>query len=131
LKPYLPGGNTPAVFGMFTKIGLDRLYGQSWEKSYENNFDDIAAQLEGRNAILLASVDPFDVYDNVTDKAIQLVCFVSLVCLVLKHSTQFADKMKMLNDLGIPVIIRPAHEMNGPWYSYGQQPTKFKVEIFF
>jgi hypothetical protein len=73
LKPYLPGGNTPAVFGMFTKIGNDQLFGQSWDKLYENNFDDIAAQLEGRNAILLTSVDPFTTYDNVTEKAIQMV----------------------------------------------------------
>ncbi|KAJ3409723.1 hypothetical protein HDV05_004297, partial [Chytridiales sp. JEL 0842] len=35
-------------------------------------------------------------------------------------------KRKAFNDHGIPVIIRPAHEMNGPWYSYGQQPTAFK-----
>ncbi|KAJ3414371.1 hypothetical protein HDV05_006645 [Chytridiales sp. JEL 0842] len=66
-------------------------------------------QMKGLNAILLTSLDPYESYEQITQAAIN----------------EFAQKMKAFNDHGIPVIIRPAHEMNGPWYSYGQQPRAF------
>ncbi|EFP88719.2 uncharacterized protein PGTG_14685 [Puccinia graminis f. sp. tritici CRL 75-36-700-3] len=39
---------------------------------------------------------------------------------------RIAAKMKQVNDLGITVWLRFAHEMNGAWYSWGMQPEKFK-----
>ncbi|MFP3802582.1 glycosyl hydrolase, partial [Paraburkholderia sp. SIMBA_027] len=31
----------------------------------------------------------------------------------------------MFNDDGVPVIVRFAHEMNGSWYAWSQQPQKY------
>ncbi|POW07817.1 hypothetical protein PSTT_07996 [Puccinia striiformis] len=39
---------------------------------------------------------------------------------------KIAAKLKHVNDLGITVWLRFAHEMNGGWYSWGMQPEKFK-----
>jgi hypothetical protein len=64
--------NPPAVIGMFTQID-STLKGQSWDKEYKNDFDDMLDQMKGRNAILLASLDPFESYQQVTDGAIQEV----------------------------------------------------------
>ncbi|WP_241976291.1 glycoside hydrolase family 26 protein [Cryobacterium algoricola] len=30
-----------------------------------------------------------------------------------------------LNNRGVPVVVRFAHEMNGSWYEWGQQPTEY------
>lgn len=38
---------------------------------------------------------------------------------------RLADDLRRLNDSGVPVILRFAHEMNGSWYAWGQQPQKF------
>ncbi|KAL7004882.1 hypothetical protein EMMF5_005615 [Cystobasidiomycetes sp. EMM_F5] len=38
---------------------------------------------------------------------------------------QIANRMKQINDMGIPVWLRFAHEMNGDWYAYGQKPAQF------
>ncbi|OAV99205.1 hypothetical protein PTTG_00018 [Puccinia triticina 1-1 BBBD Race 1] len=41
-------------------------------------------------------------------------------------ANRIAMKMKQVNDLGITVWLRFAHEMNGEWYTWGLQPEKFK-----
>lgn len=35
------------------------------------------------------------------------------------------DDLRKLNDSGVPVILRFAHEMNGSWYAWGQQPREY------
>lgn len=32
-----------------------------------------------------------------------------------------------INNQGVPVIVRFAHEMNGSWYPWSQQPTEYKA----
>lgn len=39
---------------------------------------------------------------------------------------KIAHKMKEVNEKGITVWLRFAHEMNGEWYNWGMQPEKFK-----
>ncbi|KAJ1507462.1 hypothetical protein HMI54_004093 [Coelomomyces lativittatus] len=61
-------------------------------------------------------------------------CILSLTVMpskgfsVMKDSTydQLGRIMKTINDLDIPVFVRYAHEMNGNWYAYGQQPVAYK-----
>jgi hypothetical protein len=36
-----------------------------------------------------------------------------------------AEHLKQYNDAGVPVIVRFAHEMNGSWYRWGQQPQRY------
>ncbi|MEE4025750.1 glycosyl hydrolase [Gordonia sp. PKS22-38] len=42
---------------------------------------------------------------------------------------RLGDDLRKLNDSGVPVILRFAHEMNGTWYAWGQQPVAY-VETF-
>jgi hypothetical protein len=36
-----------------------------------------------------------------------------------------ARQLKRYNDAGVPVLVRFAHEMNGSWYPWGQQPRRY------
>jgi hypothetical protein len=40
-------------------------------------------------------------------------------------ATDLADRLDGYNRSGVPVIVRFAHEMNGSWYPWGQQPTDY------
>ncbi|KAJ3090645.1 hypothetical protein HK102_003123 [Quaeritorhiza haematococci] len=94
---------------MFLKIN-SQLIGQTpLDLVKKEDLNDFLQQIRGRNAIFVVSCDPIDGYAAVTDEAIN----------------QFAAKMAEYNQYGIPVLIRPAHEMNGPWYAWGQQPTQY------
>ncbi|KAJ3076668.1 hypothetical protein HK102_005379 [Quaeritorhiza haematococci] len=99
----------PGAYGMFIKL-TDRIIGQTpLDVLKKEDLDDFLQQIRGTNAIFVVSCDPIEGYAAVTDEAIN----------------QFAAKMAEYNQYGIPVLIRPAHEMNGPWYAWGQQPTGY------
>lgn len=36
-----------------------------------------------------------------------------------------AERLAEVNERGVPVIVRFAHEMNGSWYEWGQQPEAY------
>src|SRR5262249_37016449 len=36
-----------------------------------------------------------------------------------------ADRLEIYNARGVPVVIRFAHEMNGSWYAWSQQPAAY------
>jgi hypothetical protein len=38
---------------------------------------------------------------------------------------ELASTLARFNNAGVPVIVRFAHEMNGSWYAWGQQPTAY------
>ena len=42
-----------------------------------------------------------------------------------KEALKFAKKMKSYNQKGVKVFVRFAHEMNGSWYPWSQQPTAY------
>ncbi|KAJ3277273.1 hypothetical protein HK104_003473 [Borealophlyctis nickersoniae] len=63
----------------------------------------------GTDAILYLTVYPIQGFDVVTDSAV----------------ADLAKEVKSLCDKGRRVFIRYASEMNGAWFAYGQQPTKF------
>ncbi|KAJ3044109.1 hypothetical protein HDV00_003213 [Rhizophlyctis rosea] len=73
--------------------------------------DQFRQQLEATNtdAIMYLTVYPFWGFDNVTAAAVG----------------QLADVIGDLTNSGRRVFLRYASEMNGAWFRYGQQPTKF------
>lgn len=70
-----------------------------------------AAQVQAEGGILLLTLEPHGGLDTVTDAAI----------------AQLAAGLREINDSGVPVIVRFAHEMNGSWYAWSQQPAKYKA----
>ncbi|WP_077222865.1 glycoside hydrolase family 26 protein [Rathayibacter sp. VKM Ac-2630] len=44
-------------------------------------------------------------------------------------AADIADLAASVNERGVPVIVRFAHEMNGSWYAWGQQPAAY-IETF-
>lgn len=40
-------------------------------------------------------------------------------------ASEIAATLATYNDRGIPILVRFAHEMNGSWYTWSQQPTAF------
>ncbi|KAJ3064641.1 hypothetical protein HK102_008139, partial [Quaeritorhiza haematococci] len=99
----------PGAYGMFMKI-TNQLIGQTpLDVLKKEDLDDFLQQIRGTNTMFVTSLDPIEGFAAVSDEAIN----------------QFAAKMAEFNQYGIPVLIRPAHEMNGPWYAWGQQPTGY------
>ena len=73
------------------------------------NIHGAADQIRSQGGIMLLTLEPRSGLAAVTPDAIgRLVATV-----------------KETNDSGVPVIIRFAHEMNGSWYAWGQQPQAY------
>ncbi|KAJ1550843.1 hypothetical protein HK096_004679, partial [Nowakowskiella sp. JEL0078] len=106
LKRMSPWKYSPSVYGTYVKISSNLN-----DKRFDvgSQLDNIVTTLRGVGCILVLSCDPWEGFANVSDASI----------------SKFADKMAEINSYGIPVFIRPAHEMNGPWYIYGQQPSAY------
>ena len=94
-------GAAPATAVVFTELPLT-----------DDNRTNLAAaveQIRGQNSSLLLTLEPRQGLAAVTDKVI-------------------ADTAALLDDIsaqGVPVIVRYAHEMNGSWYPWGQQPEEY------
>lgn len=56
---------------------------------------------------------------------IALMPYRGLEMVTKEVADKVAKKMKWINDQGIIVWLRFAHEMNGDWYKWGQQPELF------
>ncbi|SNR40399.1 glycosyl hydrolase [Blastococcus mobilis] len=67
------------------------------------------AQVEAEDAILMLTLEPRDGLHSITDA-------------VLADLTQ---QLTDWNEAGTPVLVRFAHEMNGSWYPWGQQPSQY------
>ncbi|WKK70412.1 glycosyl hydrolase [Rathayibacter oskolensis] len=72
-----------------------------------------AAQLRVSGGTLLLTLESIDGLAAVTDDV----------------AADIAELAASVNATGVPVIIRFAHEMNGSWYAWGQQPAAY-VETF-
>lgn len=59
--------------------------------------------------MLMITLEPWGGLDTVTPEA----------------STDLAEKVAEYNALGVPVFVRFAHEMNGSWYPWSQQPSAY------
>jgi hypothetical protein len=70
---------------------------------------DSVARVDG--TVLSLTIQPVIALDAIPDAAHQ----------------QLAKLCKYINELGIPVIVRWAHEMNGSWFEFGQKPSLYKA----
>ncbi|MCU1634411.1 MAG: hypothetical protein JWM61_3063 [Micrococcaceae bacterium] len=68
-----------------------------------------AEQLRQEGGMLLLTLEPMDGLTAVTDE----------------HAQELAGMLARFNTNGVPVIVRFAHEMNGSWYPWGQQPVEY------
>ncbi|WP_369821425.1 glycosyl hydrolase [Kocuria sp. CNJ-770] len=98
-------GHRPAVSVSFTGFPYD-----------ERGHDYLrmaADQVRADGQMLLLTLEPEGGLDEVTDDAVQ----------------ELTADLAAINDSGVPVIVRFAHEMNGSWYAWGQQPAAY-VEAY-
>lgn len=72
--------------------------------------DAFMHQAASANAIALLTLEPFAGLSAVTQPVV----------------AAFADYLAAKNSTGAKVIVRFAHEMNGSWYPWSQQPTAYK-----
>jgi hypothetical protein len=98
-------GRTPAAWVQFVPFPLDA--------GARKNLDDFVDQVAQANAMALITLEPNGGLSAVTDAAI----------------ADFASLVKSYADRGVPSFIRFAHEMNGSWYAWGEQPVAY-VDAF-
>ena len=98
-------GHAPSVVVQFSDIPYDEA---TWEHTV-----NAAEQVRVNGGALLLTLEPHGGLVTMSDEVIALL----------------VSDLKEINDTGVPVIVRFAHEMNGSWYAWGQQPTQY-VEAF-
>lgn len=94
-------GRTPAVYGRYVPFPLSA-------DDHDNlsiGVDQIAAQ----HAMFDLTVEPFGGLKTVTPDAV----------------ADLANTLADWNRRGVPILVRFAHEMNGAWYPWGQQPIEW------
>ncbi len=94
-------GLRPASYGYFTGFPMS-----ATEKS---SLDAVVNTLVAQQSALFLTVEPFGGLSAVTDQAV----------------ADLAATMSAYNSRGVPVFLRFAHEMNGSWYAWGQQPSAY------
>ncbi|MEF3122575.1 glycoside hydrolase family 26 protein [Kocuria flava] len=98
-------GHKPAVSVSFTGFPYDE-QGAGYLRM-------AADQVRADGRILLLTLEPEGGLAEVTEEVAQ----------------ELAADLAEVNASGVPVIVRFAHEMNGSWYAWGQQPTAY-VEAY-
>lgn len=89
----------------FSDIPYDR---KTWAHT-----TNAVTQVKENGGVLLLTLEPHAGLDAMSDKVI----------------ARLARDLRAINDEGVPVIVRFAHEMNGSWYAWGQQPEQY-IEVF-
>jgi hypothetical protein len=98
-------GRTPAVAVTFTGFPMS--------EQEEMWLDQAVEQARTQGSELLLTVEPFTGLDAVTRA----------------NSRALAQRLAGYNRQGVDVYLRFAHEMNGSWYPWGQQPDDY-VDAF-
>lgn len=94
-------GATPVYFGRFV--------GFPFTPAELAALDEAAEQVRDVGSVLLLTLEPHGGLATVTDAAL----------------AELSGWLERWNDAGLSVIVRFAHEMNGGWYPWGQQPGDF------
>jgi hypothetical protein len=95
-------GRTPAVWVQFARFPLDA--------GARANLDAFVQQVAGVSGLALITLEPDDGLAAVTDAA----------------ANDLADLLAgYWNQYGVRTFVRFAHEMNGTWYPWAQQPTAY------
>ncbi len=99
-------GRTPAVWVQFARFPLD--------DGARANLDAFVEQVAGVGGIALITLEPHDGLDTVTREA----------------AAELGDLLASYRaDHGVPTFVRFAHEMNGSWYPWSQDPEAY-VDAF-
>jgi hypothetical protein len=98
-------GHSPAVAVQFSDIPYDRA---TWDHT-----KSAVRQVRENGGVLLLTLEPHAGLDAMSPEVVN----------------QLAYDLLDLNNHGVPVIVRFAHEMNGSWYAWGQQPAHY-VAVF-
>lgn len=83
--------------------------GLPFTTSERKNLQDTAEQAKAQGSILLLTLQPTAGLSAVTDVV----------------ATDLGHTLAAINHAGVPVIVRFAHEMNGSWYPWDQQPREY------
>ncbi|MGL4306497.1 MAG: glycosyltransferase family 2 protein [Mycobacteriaceae bacterium] len=94
-------GRSAYVYGKFLDFPLT--------EERRRSIDSAAVQVAGHKGILFVTLQPYDGLDTVTAESME----------------QLAIDLTRWNEMGAPVMVRFAHEMNGSWYPWSQQPTEY------
>lgn len=94
-------GLEPASYGQFVDLPLT----STSKQALASAVDAVAA----RSAKLFLTVEPMGGLDTVTAAVAQ----------------DLADTVAAYNARGVDVLVRFAHEMNGSWYAWGQEPAAY------
>ncbi|MFF3065070.1 glycoside hydrolase family 26 protein [Oerskovia sp. NPDC057915] len=97
--------HAPAVAVQFSDVPYDR---ETWEHTVS-----AVTQMKANGGVLLLTLEPHAGLAAMSDDVIATL----------------ADDLRDVNEQGVAVVLRFAHEMNGSWYAWGQQPTAY-VETF-
>lgn len=95
-------GHKPAVSVSFTGFPLTA--------KDEDDLRRAVEQIRADGHMMLLTLEPHDGLSTVTEET----------------ATALAKDLAEFNDDGVPVVVRFAHEMNGSWYAWSQQPQKYK-----
>ncbi|QHK19743.1 hypothetical protein GU243_08390 [Pseudarthrobacter psychrotolerans] len=94
-------GHSPAVAVSFTDF--------PFTETGRANLDGAAGQVREQGGILLLTLEVLAGPASATQSA----------------ADDLAVTLHGINSSGVPVIVRFAHEMNGTWYPWGQQPAAY------
>jgi hypothetical protein len=95
-------GETPAVWVEFVRFPLD--------EGGRANLDGVIDQIAAVGGIGLITLEPHGGLATVTDEA----------------AAELADLLAAYwTERGVATFVRFAHEMNGSWYAWGQQPAAY------
>lgn len=94
-------GHRPAVAVSFTSFPMSAQE-EVW-------LDQAVDQAKGEGSALLLTLEPRHGLEQITPDAV----------------SGLAERLAGYNAQGVDVYLRFAHEMNGSWYAWGQQPTAY------
>lgn len=96
-------GSSPSVAGIFAPFPLGAQDRAAVESA--------AGQVRASGGVLLLTLEPE----------------AGLAKVGQENSDALAGLLEGFNRSGVPVIVRFAHEMNGSWHAWGQQPSAFRA----
>ncbi|SKB39744.1 Beta-mannanase [Arthrobacter sp. 31Cvi3.1E] len=94
-------GQRPAVTVTFTDFPMSGTDRGNVEAAFE--------QIRANGGTMLLTLEPKQGLASVTPEV----------------AVELSTMLARFNNAGVPVIVRFAHEMNGSWYAWGQQPTAY------
>jgi hypothetical protein len=94
-------GRSPALYVAFAPFPL--------EGSAAGFIDGIVGRLTGQHTALMLTLEPNGGLSTVTDASV----------------AELARRAAGYNREGVPLFLRFAHEMNGSWYPWSQQPATY------